>query len=422
MDSFSPSQVDSIVDSTARINVWVGAVRAGKTVGSSLRWCEYTKTGPDGPLAMIGKTERTLRRNVIDPLTLLLGDGPSGVRGRFGDGIVEIGRRPVYLVGANDARSETKIRGMTLAGAYGDEVTTWPDGFFPMLLTRLSIDGAKFFGTTNPEGPFHPLKQDYLDRADELDLVQFRMTLEDNPFLSDEYKKQVIAEMKAAGPMFYQRYILGLWVAAEGAIYGLQPDGPNVVDRVPDGVQILDGLFCVDYGTTNPTVFLYLGLGSDDRIYVLDEWRHDPERELRKLTDSEFADAFREWRTGFPYWDGVPVIVDPSAASFITQLHRDGIPGVRKANNAVVSGIRLVSTLLGAERLVIVGPNCPDLVREMASYVWDPKATQRGTDAPLKKDDHGPDALRYGLMRSRSWWRTWVTFSSDDGDGDSSDE
>lgn len=409
------AQLDSVLDSTARVNLWVGSVRAGKTVGSMIRFTEFTQAGPDGPLTMIGKTERTLRRNVIDPLIEVF--GPGVLKENYGHGYVEIQGRRVYLIGANDARSETKIRGMTMAGAYGDEVSTWPEGFFPMLLTRLSIEDAAFFGTTNPDGPFHPLKTDYIDKAEDLEMKVFEMTLDDNPTLPDSYKESIKKEMKAAGPMFYQRFILGKWVAAEGAVYGLDPDGPQVLEKVPDDVQVLDGLFCIDYGTTNPTVFLYLGLGSDSRIYVLDEWRHDPDEDFQKKTDVELAAAFREWRVQFPYWDGVPVVVDPSAASFITQLHRDGVKGIRRANNAVLDGIRVTSSLLGSDHLVILR-RCSGLVREMTSYVWDSKASERGEDKPLKKDDHGPDALRYGLLRARSWWKDWITFTPDEDESD----
>lgn len=358
---------------------------------------------------MIGRTERTLKRNIIDPYIRPLVPEEILLE-RWGDGYIELAGRRIYVVGANDEKAISKIQGMTLAGAYGDEVTTWTPDLLPMLLTRLSVDGSKFFGTMNPDGPFHPVKTNFLDKADDLDAAVFTLTLDDNDFLSDEYKAAVRAEMRAAGPMFFSRYILGLWVAAEGAIYGLDPDGPQVLDEVPDGVQILDGAFCIDYGTTNPTVFLYLGLGSDGRIYVLDEWRHDPDEDYQRKTDVEFSEAFREWRLSMPYWDGVPVVVDPSAASFITQLSRDGVPRIRRANNAVLDGIRVTASLLGSDRLVILR-RCRGLIREMSSYVWDPKAAERGEDRPLKKNDHGPDALRYGLLRSRSWWKDWITFT-----------
>lgn len=409
-------QLDSIARSTARINLWTGSVRAGKTVGSSLRWLEFVKAGPAGNLLMIGRTERTLQRNVLDPLGVLLGD--QVIDQKIGAGYLDIQGRRIYVAGANDIKAITKIQGLTLAGAYGDEMGTWADGIFPMILTRMSIDRAKFFGTMNPEGPFHPIKADYIDKAEELGVRVFPFTLDDNPFLSEEFKAAVTAEMKAAGPMFYQRYILGLWVAAEGAIYGLEPDGPYVVDQVPEGVSIIDGLVCIDYGTSNPTVFLYLGLGDDDHIYVLSEYRHDPDEDYQRKTDQEFAADFREWRLQFPYWDGIPVVVDPSAASFITQLHRDSIRGVRKANNAVLDGIRLTASLLGADRIRIVGPEAPGLVREMSNYVWDPKAAEKGEDKPLKKDDHGPDALRYGLMKLRLWWKDWITFDPESVDDD----
>src|SRR5690606_4293976 len=137
-------------------------------------------------------------------------------------------------------------RGMTLAGAYGDEVTLWPESFFTMLLSRLSVPGAQFFGTTNPDSPGHWLKKRYLDRADELSLRRFRFTLADNPALDPAYVEALKREYTG---LWYRRYILGEWVAAEGAIYDMFDPDRHVARELP---EILHWWVGVDYGTTNP--------------------------------------------------------------------------------------------------------------------------------------------------------------------------
>ena len=131
IDLRAGKQLDSILDSTARINIWQGSVSSGKTISSLLRWIEFCQNGAKGNLLMIGKTERTLKRNVIDVLSDIL-DGSGSFITRTGSGEIQIGNRTIYIVGANDERAEAKIRGLTLAGAYGDEVTLWSESFFNM--------------------------------------------------------------------------------------------------------------------------------------------------------------------------------------------------------------------------------------------------------------------------------------------------
>lgn len=413
---------------THRINLFEGSVRSGKTISSLLWWLRYVRTGPAGPLLMVGKTERTLRRNVIDPLVEMLGS--KRCKPNWGDGELMLLGRKIYLVGANNEAAVSKIQGMTLAGAYGDEIVTWPESFFAMLLTRLSVDGAQLGGTMNPDNPRHWMMRNYLglasvhlrhdgqvihhdglapDGRERLDLARFSFNLRDNPSLGAAY---VAALEKEFTGLWHKRFIDGLWVMAEGAIFDmLEVDvgGPHVTAYVP---PVDEWVVAVDYGTTNPFVALLLGLTHDDRMVVAREWRWDSRARRRQLTDAEYAQHLRTWLDGLPAELGQPVrpsfvIVDPSAASFITQLWRDGWEGVRKADNTVVDGIRSVSSLLARQRLTIHA-SCAGLLDEMASYVWDPKAAERGEERPVKVDDHGPDALRYGVMGTRPWWRHWL--------------
>jgi len=372
-------------------------VRSGKTIASILRWLDFIENGPPGELLMVGKTERTLKRNILDPIAELLDEDEFHLSTGKGEAII-LGRR-VYLAGANDERSESKIRGLTLVGAYGDEITLWPESFFTMLLSRLSEPGAAFFGTTNPDSPFHWLKKNYLDRAEELNLRHWSFGLEDNPHLPAEYVEALKREYTG---LWYKRFILGQWALAEGVVYDMFDPAQHVVTALPPMRRYWVG---IDYGTTNPTVFLLVGEGADDCLYVIREWRWDSAVKGRRLTDQQLSAEYRRW-----IGNVTPrrIFVDPSAASFIVQLYHDGVRGITPADNAVIDGIQDVSTLLGAGRLRI-HESCTGLIEEMGTYVWDAKAQERGEDVPIKQNDHGPDALRYAVRGTRKFWLRWVT-------------
>lgn len=388
----SGKQLASIVESDARLNLWHGSVRSGKTVASVIRWLDYVRQAPPGDLLMTGKTQTTLKRNVLLPMSELMGcDYTEGLSTKQ---ISILGRR-VYVEGANDERSMGKIQGMTLAGHYGDEITLWPESYWKMSLSRISVEGAKFFGTMNPEGPYHYIKQDYIDRQDELDIKTFHLTISDNPHLSPAYVESLKKEYTG---LWRRRYIDGLWVKAEGAIYDMFEDNPGqsgshtVSKDNVDYSNIIRYWVGVDYGTVNPTVFLLLGQHKDGTIYVLKEYRWDSKRQGRQKTDSQYASDFKRWIGKINYSN---VYIDPSAVSFALELRNQGVKRVHKADNTVLDGIRNVSTLLSNGLLKIVKEECPGLIKEMSGYVWDEKAAERGEDKPMKVDDHGPDALRY---------------------------
>ncbi|MDX3637690.1 PBSX family phage terminase large subunit [Streptomyces europaeiscabiei] len=402
----------------ARGNLWEGAVRSGKTIGSIMVWLKYIRTGPPGALLMVGKTERTLKRNIIDVIEQMVGKRRCVYRA--GAGEVVIFGRTIYVAGANDEKAVDKIKGLTLAGAYMDEVTTYPETFFQMMETRLSIEGAKWFATTNPEGPNHWLKKQYLDRArlhlrpdgtiaethdpDALDLNRFSFVLDDNPTLPADY----VASLKRSHQgLFFRRYILGEWCLAEGVIYDAFDEAKHVVDLVPD----VNRWMCVglDYGTVNPFAALLIGVGADSRLYVASEYRHDSRLARRQLTDAQYSVGVQKWLASHehrgvkgvrPDW----IFVDPSAASFMTQLWSDGVPGVAKADNDVKDGIRSVSMAFG-EGILSIHRSCTGLLSELPSYVWDEKASLKGEDKPLKVDDHSVDGLRYGLHSTAHEWR-----------------
>lgn len=396
------------LDGPQVINAWEGAVRSGKTMSSILAWCEYVRVlAPPGPLIMIGKTKDTLRRNVLDEIDSYFGDA-SPLKHTAGANEGRLFGRKVHMVGANDAKALSRIQGLTLAGSYVDEGTLLPGfSFWSMLLTRHATTipaGAKIFVTMNPGSPAHWMKREVLDKGAAVRVRSWHFTLDDNPILTQESKDLLKASL--AG-LFYKRYIDGLWVAAEGAVYDmldLDTGGAHRAHWANVRRQLVGRWWMgVDYGTSNPTHAVLLGLGADERLYVCGEWRHDG-RANRSLSDAEQSERLRAWldagaRIPLPagsHPDSRPsavwperTAVDPSAASFRRQLRNDGWTGLVDADNPVLDGIRNTSSLLAARRLLFVDGAAPELEREMLGYVWDEKKQDKGLDEPAKVDDHG---------------------------------
>jgi PBSX family phage terminase large subunit len=329
-----------------------------------------------------------------------------------------LGRR-ILVVGANDEGSVTKIQGLTLSGAYVDECATIPESFFNMLHTRLSIAGAKLFLTSNPASPAHWLKTKWLDRArlwidrdgkhhtnaDGIDLHRITFVLDDNPHLPPEYVARVKASYTG---LFYRRYILAEWVAAEGAVFDMFDQSKHVEQETP--LILRWPSVGIDHGTKNPFAAVLLGLGVDGRVHIADEWRWNSALEKRQKTDAQYSVDLSTWLgnykpPGTEHLGVLPdtIVVDPSALNFITQLWKDGW-AISKANNSVLDGIRSMSTLISLD-LLRINANCKGLISEMSSYCWDDKAALKGEDKPVKVADHSIDATRYAIYSTEWSWR-----------------
>jgi PBSX family phage terminase large subunit len=402
--------------STAAVECYEGAVRSSKTITSLLDFLKFVRSGPEGDLALIGRTERTVYRNLIVPLQHMVGI----LRARYnqGNGILTILGRPVYIIGANNEESVSKIQGMTAAGIYIDEAASIPESFFNMATTRLSVPGAKMWLTCNPAGRNHWLKKNWLDKAslwidrhgslhiNESDATmrvhRYTFTIDDNPFLSTEF----VARLKASYTgVWYRRFILSEWTNAEGAVFDMFDPVKHVIPY--NEIPKLERMYAIgiDYGTTNATAALKLG-SAGNKLYLADEWRHDAKAGEPTWTDGQLSEGVRDFLGRGRPGDPVPewLVVDPSAASFRHQLYIDGVGRVMEADNAVLDGIRTVSTLLGSGRLFI-SDSCSGLLDEMPEYAWDPKATEKGEDRPLKDHDHSIDGARYAIHSTRNLWR-----------------
>ncbi len=387
MQDLSIKQQDAFLNSDARINIFEGPVRAGKSFVSLLRWLDFCANGPPGALVICGRTDKTIKRNIIHPLQELVG---SAVVYKQGKGEVLLYDRIMYVVGANDDRAEAKIRGSEFAGALIDEATLLPESFFKMLLSRLSIPGSKLFASTNPDSPYHWIKRDFIDRQDVLDLKDFSFTIRDNPSLTDKYIEDLSKEYQG---LWYKRYIEGKWVLAEGAVYDFFDEKLHVIDFPPSPATYY--IVGVDYGTTNPCVFVLIGYnaGSYPNMWLEREYYYSSKETLRQKSDYEYARDFIE------FLDGIHVkriYMDPSAASLKQEFIRQGITNIADAQNDVLPGIRFQGQLItnGTYKICC---NCEHSIKEYANYLWDPKSSEKGIDLPIKKFDHSLDAQRYAL-------------------------
>lgn len=417
----SRKQIISIVQAAdARIAIWAGAVRSGKTIASLVAFlcavADVEERKLPGLIIVAGRTLQTIERNLLDPLQdpSLFGELAQHVHHTPGSNTAVILGRTVHLIGASDVRAEFRLRGLTACLAYVDEATLMPQGFWTQLLARLSVPGARLLATTNPDNPSHWLRKDFILREGELDLRHWHFTLDDNPSLTPEY----VAALKAENVgLWFKRRVLGLWVAAEGAIYDMWDPDHHLIDIIPPVVR-----WCsvgIDYGTTAPFAALLLGLGTDSRLYLVDEWRYDSRQAHRQLTDSEYSERVRNWLNQIPipatrrqdgsYLRGVRpefVCVDPSAPSFRTQLARDGLASVG-ADNAVIDGIRDISSLL-ARDLLRVHRSCQGFADEIGGYSWSDTDAMKGEDKPVKVDDHSLDAARYAIRTTRALWQSTI--------------
>lgn len=360
-----------------RLNVLEGSVSSGKTWISLVLWAFWVATMPEDKLyLMSGKSLTTLKRNCLLPLEELVGASNFSFSLPAKEGYL-FGRH-ILLEGASDARSESKIRGLTLQGAYCDELTLFPQDFFAMLLSRLRVPGAKLIATTNPDSPQHWLKTGYLDRPDELDLLDVKFLLDDNTKLDPQYVEALKAEYTG---VFYERFVLGRWVLAQGRVYDNFCDR-NLTDDIGEGIKYIT----CDYGTQNATVFLLWGK-SGNRWICEREYYYSGREARRQKTDEAFADDLEAFSQGERIR---AVIVDPSAASFSAALMERRIP-VQKADNEVLSGIRHTASCLD-RGIIAINRRCLHTIEEFGVYAWDEKA---GEDKPLKESDHCMDAVRY---------------------------
>lgn len=381
----------------AKFNISHGAVRSGKTFITNLKWLEYIRYGPPGKLLMSGRTLATLKENVLDDIFDLIGSQNYSYKAN-GE-LVIFGRR-IKCVGADKVDAEKRIRGQTYAGWYGDEITIQHPLFIKQAITRCSVANAKIFWTTNPDHPKHPIKTDFLDNETMKErgmLKAWHFMLDDNATLTEEYKETLKASF---GGVFYKRNIDGLWVIAEGLVYG--DDYQPKIHKVPNA-QILEMLDAkafhtivggADFGFTHPMAGVLYGLKGDPlypEYYQISEF-YQTNKKTEALRDWFISEQERMGK------QAKVIFCDSAEPDRILTLQEKGLKAT-SSDKQIGPGINTVQTLFKNDRLYI-NEKCINTDNELSTYRYpneDDTEAQQNKDQPIDEDNHALDAKRYCL-------------------------
>ena len=362
-----------------------GAVRSGKTLAMGLSFFLWAMSCFDGKkFGVCGKTIASLRRNVLSEILPRLTELGARWQEKRSENLVTVSFRgrenQFYIFGGRDESSASLIQGITFAGVLLDEVALMPRSFVDQACARCSVAGSRIWFNCNPAGPNHWFYKTWIQEAAKRNCLRLHFTMEDNPSLTQQIRQRY---QRLYTGVFYKRFVLGQWVQAEGRVYDFFTE--EMTGTPPENCD--KWYISCDYGTVNP---MSMGLWGRCRgvWYRVKEFYFDSRAQMRQMTDGEYAQALESLAGDRPI---TAVIVDPSAASFLELLRRRGWR-VQKANNDVLSGIRLTSDCLKTGKIVI-GPGCTDCLREMEEYVWDLKDGSK--DKVRKEHDHAMDDMRY---------------------------
>ncbi len=392
----SKKQLEFIQNSTAKWNLAHGAVRTGKTVGSLFAFLHAALECPDSQIFMVGHSSQTIYENAVR----LIFESPqfsifrpfctySSKKG------LKLKDKTIMILGAKDEGAIGNFQGKTMSLCYCDEITLYPTSIIDMIDTRLSNPWSRAYATMNPSYPSHKVKQ-WIDKGLDGDANYYsnHWTLDDNPYVDQDYKSRIKNSLSG---VFYKRNYLGLWCLAEGAIFDFFDRSIHVLHKPPRAAEYW--IAGIDYGVSNAFACVLIGVSTGQYtqqgkcLWVEKEYYWDAKKTGRQKLNSEFADDVQAFLEPYSVKN---VYIDPSAASMKLELARRGIHTV-DANNDVVEGIRHMTSEMSIGNLYVLD-KCPNLIREIEGYVWDTKKSEQGDDEPVKKADHGVDALRYAVF------------------------
>ena len=377
-----------------------GAIRSGKTLCMSLSYVLWAmESFNQQNFGMAGKTIGSFRRNVLFWLKLMLKSRGYQVTDHRSDNLIVVSKGDTqnffYIFGGKDERSQDLIQGITLAGMFFDEVALMPESFVNQATGRCSVTGSKFWFNCNPENPRHWFKVNWIDKCAEKNIIYLHFTMDDNLSLSEKIKERYRSMYVG---VFFKRYILGLWCVAEGLVYSMFDEEKHVTDEHMSGA--LEYVVSIDYGTVNP---FSAGLWAFDGKYSQREAElYYNSREVGKRVDDEAYYKMLKELIGDRKVSCI--IIDPSAASFIEVIKKYGEYTVRKADNDVLDGIRVVTTMLN-KGLLKIYKDCTSCINEFGLYCWD---EEKNNDTVIKENDHAMDDTRYYVytfLRRRLRWK-----------------
>lgn len=377
-----------------------GAIRSGKTLCMSLSYVLWAmESFNQQNFGMAGKTIGSFRRNVLFWLKLMLKSRGYQVIDHRSDNLIVVSKGDTqnffYIFGGKDERSQDLIQGITLAGMFFDEVALMPESFVNQATGRCSVTGSKFWFNCNPNSPRHWFKVNWIDKCEEKHIIYLHFTMDDNLSLSEQIKERYRSMYVG---VFFKRYILGLWCVAEGLVYSMFDEEKHVTDEHMSGA--LEYVVSIDYGTVNP---FSAGLWAFDGKHSQREAElYYNSREVGKRVDDEAYYKMLKELIGDRKVSCI--IIDPSAASFIEVIKKYGEYTVRKADNDVLDGIRVATTMLN-KGLLKIYKDCTSCINEFGLYCWD---EEKNNDTVIKENDHAMDDTRYYVytfLRRRLRWK-----------------
>lgn len=395
---FSKKQLQIIAFPNTKYDALIcdGAIRSGKTSVMSTAFIIWAMRDFNNcNFAICGKTVQTAVKNIVAPLLAMSYFPDKGYRMKFNrseNKLVVTWRNKTntfYVYGGKDESSYMLIQGITLAGVLLDEVALMVRSFVEQALARCSVDGSRFWFNCNPDSPKHWFYEEWVKQPEKHNALHLHFLMNDNPSLSDKMLQRY--ESMYAG-VFYDRYIRGLWVVAEGLVYPMFND-PCIAEPPDDEPE--ETYISMDYGIQNPTAMIvWEKYGST--WYAVDEYYHSGRETNVQKTDEEYYTELCNLADRNNI-DSAVLIVDPSAASFIATVRRHNRFMVRKAKNDVLSGIAAVSVCLNSGKIKF-SESCKRTIEEFGLYRWDDKSVE---DKPIKENDHAMDCVRYMVYTKR---------------------
>jgi PBSX family phage terminase large subunit len=393
----SEKQKKFLKDDLCRINLLYGSVRSGKTWISLLKWAIWVgQQASDKQFLMVGKTITTLKRNCLVLLEELIGDN---ITYSISQKKAVIFGRTVWLEGANDERSESKIRGMTLMGVYIDELTQIPQDFYLMALSRLSEKGAVFLATTNPDHPKHYVKMEIIDN-DLLDKQVIKFLIDDNIFLDETYKENLKKEYSG---VFYQRFILGEFVRAEGIIFPEFANDPSRWMIKREDVPKKFRSVCVGLdigGNGSAYAMTATGEGLDKVQYKLKAKKWQAQdldiKHIEKFVKEFCEDVENKYNVV------IERINSDHIDAIINTLNNNTKYKVGKAYKPPLEDrVVYYSKFFGLDKVKFVKDECDDLIEELQNLVFDDNSDRM---IPLDDGSMQIDTWDSNIYSESSYW------------------
>lgn len=388
-----------------------GAVRSGKTSIMTVAFIDWAmRCFNNQRFGICGKTVESAIKNIIIPyISMIYVKKRYAIKWSKSEKILEVKskyRTNIFEVfGGKDESSFSLIQGRTLAGVLLDEVVLMPKSFVNQALTRCSVEGARFWFSCNPGSPKHWFYEEWILQKEQKHALYLHFAMTDNPSLSQETLDRYNNLFQG---VFHQRYVLGEWVLADGLVYPNFNEDKHTFIEPPffdENRNIRPGTefyISIDYGIVNPFAALLWAI-YDNVAYCWKEYYFDSRKKHRQLTDEEHYKAVERLAGDYIIQQ---IVIDPSATSFKETVNRHNIYSPKNANNDVLNGIAVFSTLL-ENNMIKISKDCINFITELKLYSWDDEARE---DTVIKENDHACDAARYfanTILKKEFYWLDW---------------